>query len=105
MKSKVTGKKIGCVGHDCAECKRKASEARKQLRATKGLSDAVLLFIYWADKIMLDDRKEASGKLALLVNSLEMTNDSVRYTYLGVDFRSDNKEIAAKKIINKQVQP
>ena len=57
-----------------------------------GLSNEVLAFLELMDRAMREPSTEARGKkIAGYLNSLEHTNDSVRYFVLGVDYRTDTK--------------
>jgi hypothetical protein len=74
---------------DTSELKR---ELRKTKKALADLSGTVGEFLRLLDETMLGPSAVARGKqIAKLSNALDMTNDSVRYNLLGVDFRRDKK--------------
>jgi len=45
------------------------------------------------------ESSERGQKVAKLCNALDMANDQVRYSVLGVDFRKDNKDKAYEKAL------
>ena len=109
--SKATGKKIGCVGHDCNDCQRgeraAKREARELRKAMKHLSDTVLVFLHRMDEQVGPDKKIPSdtGRLmAAWANDLDMVNDGVRYNHLGVDFRKDDKTRAVAKLLRSNAE-
>jgi len=71
-------------------------------RELQQLSNAILLFANHMDQIVATDRRipTLTGRqLARLLNALDLANDRVRYFTLGVDFRSDDKALAAKRLM------
>ena len=79
-----------------------AREVRQLRKALQGLSDAVLVHLHYTDTMIGKDAtlpNKVGGKLALLVNELELANDKVRYQNLGVDYRKDDKTKAVKKLL------
>jgi hypothetical protein len=99
-----TGKKIGCVQHDCDDCKKQKREALKTRKALKHLSDTVLVFLARMDEKVGPDKSipgETGKLLAAWANDLDMVNDGVRYNHLGVDFRKDDKA----KVVQKLMRP
>lgn len=86
-------KLIGCVGHDCADCKKQKRDMRNQRTHLKALTDHVLRHLVWLDEEMRKPESPERGKrMAALANVLEIANDSARYHGLGIDFRKDNKD-------------
>lgn len=86
-------KLIGCVGHDCAACKKQKRDMRNQRTHLKALTDHVLRHLVWLDEEMRKPESPERGKrMAALANVLEIANDSARYHGLGIDFRKDNKD-------------
>ena len=76
------------------------AEARKLKKALTELTTAVMRHLAVMDKVMKEpDSKERGEKIALICNALDMANDSVRYSVLGVDFRKDNKDKAYEKAL------
>lgn len=93
MISEKTGKKIGCVGHDCDGCKQQKRDMRNLKTNLKALTDHVMRHLAWIDDEMKKPESPERGKrLAALANALDMANDAARYHALGVDFRKDNKD-------------
>jgi len=102
-----TGKKIGCVGHDCDGCKAQKREALKTRKALKRLSDTVLVFLHRLDEKVGPDKSipgETGRLLAAWANDLDIVNDGARYNSLGVDFRKDDKTKAVQKLMRPNVQ-
>lgn len=67
-------------------------EARKYKKALTKLTGDVINAIAAIDLIMKErESPERGKKIAAVTNALEMANDSVRYSVLGVDFRTDKK--------------
>lgn len=84
---------IGCVGHDCAACKKQKRDMRNLRTNLKALTEHVLRHLVWLDEEMRKPESATRGKrLAALANVLDIANDSARYNALGVDFRKDNKD-------------
>jgi hypothetical protein len=76
------------------------AEARKYKKALEGLTTAVMRHLGMLDKVMKEPESPERGKkIALLCNALDMANDQVRYSELGVDFRKDNKAKAYEKAL------
>ena len=67
-------------------------EARKLRKSLERITDAVLLYIDQIDAMGAEITGEAGSRLAKLSNWLDMQNDGVRYSVLGVDFRNDDKK-------------
>lgn len=80
-------------------------EARKFRRDLQRLSDTILLFLHAVDAAFMQDRtvpSEAGKKLARLVGQLDLANDVIRYSTLGIDYRRDNKVAAVAKLIRRE---
>lgn len=95
-------KLIGCIGHDCADCKKQKRDAAKQRKALQHLSNTVMVFLHRLDEQVGPDKripKEVGRLLAAWANDLDMVNDGVRFNHLGVDFRKDDKAKAVKKLM------
>lgn len=57
------------------------------------LSRACFIFLRRLDEVMkLPSAAERGKSIARLSNDLELQNDSVRYSQLGVNYRNDNKD-------------
>lgn len=70
----------------------KQREARQLKKALQGLCDNVLVAVSQLDAAMKEPDSVLRGKrIATIANWLEMRNDGVRYSHLGVDFRKDDK--------------
>ena len=86
------------------ECKRQQAEIKRLRKHLQRLSDVVLLTVHNLDEGFRKSKaipKESSENLARLANYLEHENDLVRYSILGVDFRTDDKQKVVRKIISK----
>lgn len=73
-------------------------------KVLKEHTDNVLLFMHMMDKLMNEGNYTGAGfgrKAAELMNWINMRNDSVRYSVLGVDFRRDDKDKIIKKLLEK----
>jgi hypothetical protein len=104
MISEKTGKKIGCVGHDCDDCKKQKRDARNLKTNLKALTDHVLRHLVWLDEEMKKPESPERGKqIAKLANVLEVANDSARYHGLGIDFRKDNKDKERARVMRSNV--
>lgn len=100
-------KKIGCVGHDCDDCKKQKREVTKQRKALQHLSDTVMVFLHRLDEQVGPDKripKELGRLMAAWANDLDMVNDAIRFNVLGVDFRKDNKARAVQKLMRSNVE-
>jgi predicted transcriptional regulator len=76
------------------------AEARKYKKALEGLTTSVMRHLALLDKVMKEPESSERGqKVAKLCNALDMANDQVRYSVLGVDFRKDNKDKAYEKAL------
>ena len=65
-------------------------EERKQRKHLQDLSVAVGTFLRAMDVLVKRPSDEKRGRdIALLLNTLEMANDQVRFFALGVDYRDD----------------
>jgi hypothetical protein len=67
-------------------------------------TDNIILFAHMMDKLMSEGNYsgvEFGSKAAELMNWINMRNDSVRYSVLGVDFRRDDKDKLIKKLLEK----
>lgn len=61
-------------------------------RSLKKLTESVIAFLGQIDVLMKQPSSDERGrKIARLCNSIEMINDGIRYSTLGVDFRKDKK--------------
>lgn len=70
------------------------ARTRKKHAALEKLTQANMQFIAYVDSLMKQPATVERGKLiARALNALEMLNDSVRYSDLGVDFRTDTREL------------
>lgn len=70
-------------------------EAKRYKKALKDLSDAAWTALRAIDRIMKEPESNRRGKMiAEAMNGLEFANDRARYSYLGVDFRTDKKPAA-----------
>ena len=59
-------------------------------RDLKKLTETVKAFIARLDELMSQPSTVERGqRIAKICNALEMTNDSIRYGSLGIDFRTD----------------
>ena len=103
--SKATGKKIGCVGHDCDDCRRNRNalqrEAREMRTALTRLSDAVLMYLHAMDTTVGPSKaipRELSEWLGKASGALELQNDLSRQA-LGVSFSADGKAKALKRLM------
>lgn len=76
-------------------------DARKLRKDLERITDAVLLFLDRLDSVGSSLPNEAGSQLAKLANWLDMQNDGVRYSGLGVDFRKDDKKRKVRKLIEK----
>ncbi len=75
-------------------------EARKYKKALEGLTTAVMRHLALLDKVMKEPESPERGKkIAQLSNALDVANDQVRYSALGIDYRKDNKDIAYEKAL------
>lgn len=67
-------------------------EDREDRKALRELSSAVTFALNAIDAEMkLPPSPERGGRIAKIMNALDMANDKVRYFRLGVDFRTDIK--------------
>lgn len=65
---------------------------KNYFKPLKGLSDGVTVFLARLDEEMKSPSSENRGRvIAKLCNDLDMLNDTIRYGYLGVDYRKDKK--------------
>ena len=72
--------KIGCVGHDCTECKKKAKAARKMKKDFRSLTDTVKAYLVRMDVKMKEPSTIERGReIAALMNKLEIQNDIARH--------------------------
>jgi len=79
--------------------KKEARELRKSLQL---LSDAILLHLHALDNECSPDKsipRETGKRIAKIANWLDMENDKIRYSALGVDFRKDDKTKAVRKLM------
>lgn len=77
--------------------KRKAPE----FVALKDLSNAVLIYLHQLDILMKEPESTARGRqLAALSNGLDMANDRARYFGLSVNYRTDNKDAAVRRLLS-----
>lgn len=77
---------------DAQKLRQKQREARELRGSLQALSDSVLLFLAALDQAMKGPEGEERGKrIAHLCNQLDLANDRVRFSALGVDFRKDDK--------------
>ena len=75
---------------------------RKTRQALQTLSDAVLLALSKIDEVMKEPASaERDSKFAKISNFLEMQNDSIRFSTLGVDYTKDDKKKALKAAENR----
>lgn len=107
--SKATGKKIGCVGHDCDDCRRNRNALQREARAMRTaltrLSDSVLMYLHAMDTTIGPDktiRRDISEWLGNTCGALELQNDLARQA-LGVAFSADGKAKALKKLMRSNV--
>lgn len=102
--SQRTGHKIGCVGHDCDDCKKQKRDMRNLRTNLKALTDHVMRHLAWLDAVMKEpDSKKRGAQIAQRANVLEIANDSARYHGLGVDFRKDNKDKERVRVMRSNV--
>lgn len=67
-------------------------EARKYKKALTSLTGSIGRALAAIDAVMKERESPERGKrVAKIANELEMANDSVRYSILGVNFRTDKK--------------
>jgi hypothetical protein len=81
-----------------------AKAYRAKRKALDLLSGQVLLFLDLADRQFMKDQTvpyEAGARMARLLNALDLTNDLIRYSELGVNYRTDNKPAAVARLIAK----
>lgn len=100
--SEELGRKIGCIGHDCAKCAdagKRLREAQKAARDNKKalaeLSDTVLMFLHWMDSTVGPDKgipRELSTKLGKACTFLDMQNDGARRHRLGRSITAEGKK-------------
>ena len=65
---------------------------KNYFKPLKGLSDGVTVFLSRLDDAMKRPESGERGRqIAELCNVLDMLNDTIRYSYLGVDYRKDKK--------------
>jgi len=65
---------------------------KNYLKPLKGLSGGVTVFLARLDDVMKQPESGVRGqRIAKLCNALDMLNDTIRYGYLGVDYRKDKK--------------
>ena len=79
-------------------------EARSLRKSLKTLSNAVLLHLHALDNECASDKtipRETGERIAKIANWLEMENDKIRYTALGVNFRKDDKTKVVRKLMLK----
>jgi hypothetical protein len=96
---------IGCVGHDCDDCKKQKREMINLRKHLKALTDNVLRHLVLLDEEMKKPESAERGKrLAQLANALEMANDSARYRGLGIDFRKDNKDKERARVMRSNAE-
>lgn len=75
--SKRTGNLIGCVGHDCDDCKKQKRDTRNLRTNLKALTDQVMRHLVWLDAEMKKPESPERGKqIAKLANVLEVANDA-----------------------------
>lgn len=75
-------------------------EARTYKKSLESLTTAVMCHLALLDKVMKEPESPERGKkIAQLCNALDVANDQVRYSVLGVDFRKDNKDKAYEKAL------
>jgi hypothetical protein len=86
-----------------AGLERKFRKERRELRKSlQLLSDAILLHLDALDNECSTDKtipRETSKRIAKLANWLDMENDKIRYSMLGVDFRKDDKTKVVCKLM------
>lgn len=78
-----------------------AKELRKVRRDLERLSNVVLLFIDTADRHFASDPtipRAAGSLMAQFLNCLEQSNDQIRYSTLGVNYRTDDKPKAIRRL-------
>lgn len=76
-----------------AAFRKSEKELREVTRKLLGLSNEVLAFLTFLDRLMkMPESAERGKRISQLANSLEFTNDQIRYFTLGVDFRNDTKK-------------
>ena len=72
--------KIGCVQHDCAECKLKAKSAREMKKYFLSLTSTVKAYLVLIDiEMKAPSTNERRKRIAALMNKLEMQNDIARH--------------------------
>jgi len=85
------------------ELRKEARDLRKQLQH---LSDAVLLHLHALDTGIGAEKtlpRDIGSKMAKIANTLDMENDRIRFSALGVDFRKDDKAKAVAKLMRSNV--
>ena len=103
--SKRTGNLIGCVGHDCDDCKKQKRDTRNLRTNLKALTDQVMRHLVWLDAEMKKPESPERGKqIAKMANVLEVANDAARYHGLGIDFRNDNKDKERARVMRSNVE-
>ena len=76
-------------------------EVRKLKKYLRELTDSVLVFQDYLDRIMREPQSVARGKkIALIANALDMVNDSARFFGLGVNCRKDKKKVPKVSELN-----
>lgn len=98
VKDDAVGQSRSTVGLE-RKLKKEARELRKNLQT---LSNAILLHLHALDNECSPDKaipRETGKRLAKIANWLDMENDKVRYSALGVDFRNDDKTRAVRKLM------
>ncbi len=78
---------------------------RKIMDDLQSLSDSILLYVDWMDTKIGPEKsisKPISSLIAKGINALVLVNDRVRYSSLGVDFRTDDKKKAIAKLKRRQ---
>lgn len=110
IRSPRTGKKIGCVGHDCDDCRRNRNAMQREARAMRTaltrLSDAVLMYLHAMDTTVGTNKeipRAMSEWLGKTCGVLELQNDLARQA-LGVAFSEEGKAKALKKLMRSNVK-
>lgn len=80
---------------------------KKLEKTLKSLSDSVLVFLHLHDAQMRkpgktpEERRAWGSRIARMSNWLDQQNDLIRFTSLHVDFRRDDKDKIAVRLIKK----
>lgn len=97
---KLSGKKIGCISHDCAECAKARRRECKLCGVLTELTNSVMAYLSAMDAAMGTNNTiplNLSKWIGTACNELELRNDIAR-NFLDLPISADGKATALKKL-------